>query len=45
MVGDILGPSREDLALNPNVENQKDGVFGVEKASDALNEVICFGYV
>ena len=42
MVGDLIGPSCEDFVLNPNVENQKDGLFGVEKASKALNEVICF---
>ena len=41
----LIGPIHEYLVLNPNVETQKDGIFGVEKASDALNEIICFGYV
>ena len=45
MVGDIIGPSGENLDLNPNVEIQKNGIFGVEKVIDVLNEVICFGSV
>ena len=40
--GDIIGPSGDNLDVNSNVKIQKDGISGAEKASDVLNEVICF---